>query len=224
MSFSELYGTLNKEELEEFYKSVFMIMDGETAEKARYAYYRQTLRHIGENVRIGRFVKMTNPQFISIGNNVTIDDDCTLIARGEAGISLADNVTLKHRVYLDTEGTDGYIEIGKSVYIGTGCTLHGHKGLEIMEHSLLAQNITITPYSHISDDCNRKIIEQGGHSRKVTIEKDCYIGMGCCILYGADIHEGSVVGSGSVVVRSIPPYSIAVGVPAKVIKKRGERK
>ena len=83
MFFSELYATLNKEELEEFYKSVFMNMDGEIAEKARYSYYKQTLRHIGENVKIGRSVKITNPQFISIGNNVTISDDCTLIARGE---------------------------------------------------------------------------------------------------------------------------------------------
>ena len=223
MIFTELFNQLTSEELENYHKSVFMNMEGEAAEKARCLYYKQALRSMGENVKIGRSVTIINPQYISIGANVTIHDNCTLIAKGEAGISLDDNVTLKDRVYLDTESGDGYIKIGKAVYIGAGCTLHGHMGLEIMDDCLLAQNITITPYSHISDDCTRLIKDQGGHSRKVTIEKDCYIGMCCCILYGADIHEGSVVGSGSVVVRSIPPYSIAVGVPAKVIRKRGAK-
>ena len=221
MFFSELYNSLNNDELEEFYKSVFMTMDGEKAEKIRYMYYKQNLRHMGENVKIGRSVKIINPQFISIGNDVTINDDCTLIARGETGIHISDNVELKDRVYLDTEYADGYINIGKAVYIGTGCTLHGHKGLEIMEDTMLAQNVTITPYSHIFEDSAQPIKKQGGYCRKITIEKDCYIGKCTCILYSADIHEGSVIGSGSVVVKSIPPYSVAVGVPAKVIRKRG---
>ena len=45
--------------------------------------------------------------------------------------------------------------------------------------------------------------------------------MGVDIMYSGNIGEGSVVGAGSVVVKSIPPYSVAVGNPAKVIKKRG---
>lgn len=221
MSFVERFKSLKGEELEEFYKTVFMNMDGENAAEARLLYYRQKLRHMGENVKIGCGVRIINPQFISIGNNVVISDDCTLIARSEAGISLDDGVSLMHRVYLDTELPEGYIKIGKEVYIGTGCTLHGHQGLEIMDNSLLAQNITITPYSHKFDDCNDKIINQGGHMRKITIGRDCYIGMSSCVLFSADIHEGSVIGSGSVVVHTIPPYSVAVGVPAKVIRKRG---
>lgn len=64
------------------------------------------------------------------------------------------------------------------------------------------------------------IIRQGGNTRKVTVGRDCYIGMNVCILYSADIGEGSVIGSGAVVVKSIPPYSVAVGNPAKVIKIR----
>ena len=222
MFFTDIFKNLNDEELEEFYKTVFMNMDGESAIKARIQYYKGHLRHMGENVRIGCGVRIINPQFISLGYNVMISDGCTLIARSEGGISLDDGATLKDRVYLDTELEEGYIKIGKAVYIGTGCTLHGHKGLEIMDDSLLAQNITITPYSHKFDIVEDKIINQGGHSRKVTIGKDSYIGMNSCVLYCADIGEGSVVGSGSVVVHTVPPYSVAVGVPAKVIRKRGK--
>ena len=61
-----------------------------------------------------------------------------------------------------------------------------------------------------------------GHTRKVTIGKDAYLGMNVCVLYSADVGQGSVIGSGSVVVKSIPPYSVAVGNPAKVIRKRGK--
>jgi len=222
MFFTDFINGLNADELEKYHKSIVMNMEGEKAEKARVSYYKQNLRSMGENIKIGRSVKIINPQFVSLGNNVIISDDCTLIARGEGGISLDDNVTLMERVYLDTESGEGYITIGKSVYIGTGSTLHGHRGLEIMDNSLLAQNITITPYSHIFNDSSKIIKEQGGHMRKITIGKDCYIGMGCIILYSADVNEGSIVGSGSVVVHTIPPYSVAVGVPAKVIKKRGE--
>lgn len=100
-------------------------------------------------------------------------------------------------MYLDTETKDtGYITVENDVYIGTGTTLFGHTGLEIGEHSLLAQNITLTPYSHKFEDPSSFIIEQGGHSRKGAIGKDVYIGMGVCVMHSGDIGAGSVVGAG----------------------------
>jgi carbonic anhydrase/acetyltransferase-like protein (isoleucine patch superfamily) len=86
---------------------------------------------MGANVRIGCGVRLVNPQHIALGDNVTIGDACTLIARSVRGISLGEGATLKQGVYLDTERATGYIEIGRRVYIGTGCCLHGHDGLEI---------------------------------------------------------------------------------------------
>jgi acetyltransferase-like isoleucine patch superfamily enzyme len=55
----------------------------------------------------------------------------------------------------------------------------------------------------------------------MTIGRDCYLGMNVSVVYSADIGEGSVIGAGSVVVKTIPPFSVAVGVPAKVMRKRG---
>lgn len=214
----------NHPDRESLYKTLIMLDDSEYSEKVRIEYYRARLKHMGENVRIGAGVKLKNPQYISLGNNVQIGDGSTLIARGEGGIELSDGVRIQERVYLDTERPEGYIRVGKSVYIGTGTTLFGHMGLEIGDHSLLAQNITITPYSHIFEDPDRNIIEQGGHSRKVTIGRDCYLGMEVCVVYSADIGDGSVVGSGSVVVKSLPPMSVAVGNPARIIRRRGEPK
>ena len=219
--FENAFKNMDDESRESFYKTVFMNDDSDSAAKLRLEYYRTKFKSMGENVYIGKGVTIVNPEFISVGNNVEIKNDVTLIARGEGGITLADGVRIQERVYLDTERVNtGYINVGKNVYIGTGTTLFGHMGLEIGDDCLLAQNIQLTPYSHIFDDHNSIIYSQGGHCKKVTIGRDVYIGMRAAIMYSGDIGEGSVIGAGSVVVKPIPPYSVAVGCPAKVIKER----
>ena len=219
--FENAFKNMDDESRESFYKTVFMNDDSEYAAKLRLEYYRTKFKSMGENVYIGKGVTIVNPEFISVGNNVEIKNDVTLIARGEGGITLADGVRIQERVYLDTERVNtGYINVGKNVYIGTGTTLFGHMGLEIGDDCLLAQNNQLTPYSHIFDDHNSIIYSQGGHCKKVTIGRDVYIGMRAAIMYSGDIGEGSVIGAGSVVVKPIPPYSVAVGCPAKVIKER----
>ena len=222
-SFTEAHARMSPEEAENYHRAVFMNMEGGYAAQKRVEYCHDVMRHIGQNVSIGCGVRFVNPQWISLGDNVQIHDRCTLIANSEKGITLDERARLLHGVYLDTESaTTGYITIGKRVYIGTGCCLHGHSGLEIGDDSLLAQNITITPFSHKFDDPHRIIYAQGGHQRKVTIGRDCYLGMSVSVLWSADIGEGAVVGAGSVVVKPVPPYSVAVGVPARVVRQRGK--
>ena len=211
----------NHPDKESFYRTVFLQDTSAYAAAVRVEYYKTQLKYMGDNVRIGAGVKIVNPQYISLGNNVTVGDGCTLIARGPGGITLEDNVALQDRVYLDTErAEEGYITVGRSTYIGTGTTLFGHVGLEIGDHVLMAQNITLTPYSHIFEDPNTNIIKQGGHTAKVEIGRDAYVGMGTCIMYSGSIGEGSVIGAGSTVVKPVPPYSVAVGSPARVIRER----
>ena len=211
---------MTEDERESFYRTVFMNDTSEYAQKKRNEYYKSVLRHMGENVRIGVGVKIQNPELITIDDNVKICDGATLIARPESEIYIGKNTVINDRVYLDTEQKGGYIRIENDVYIGTGTTLFGHRGLEIGDHVLMAQNITLTPYSHIFDKPDVNIIRQNGHSKKVVIGRDSYIGMGVCIMYSGDIGEGSVIAAGAVVVKPIPPYSVAVGCPAKVIKRR----
>ncbi|MBU1735409.1 MAG: acyltransferase [Verrucomicrobia bacterium] len=224
--FTELHAKLSPEQMEEYHKAVFMNMEGGFAQSVRDEYYHGVLKHMGENAHIGGGVRIVNPQFISLGDNTQIHNNCTLIANSEKGITLDDGARLKHGVYLDTEvAATGYIRIGKRVYIGAGCCLHGHEGLEIGDDCLLAQNITITPYSHSFDNPAKIIYSQGGIQKKIVIGRDCYLGMNVCIVCTAEnIGEGAVVGAGSVVVRSIPPLAIAVGVPAKVLRYRGQIK
>ena len=218
--FTKAFKNMRPDDKESFYKTIFLNDPSEYAIQLRRTYYTKVLNFMGKNVKIGTGVKIVNPQYISLGDNVDIGDHVTLIARGAGGISIGQNTILKDRVYLDTENHTGYINIDSDVYIGTGTTLFGHNGLEIGDHVLMAQNITLTPYSHIFEDSETNIIEQGGHSQKVIIGRDSYIGMGTCIMYSGNIGKGSVIGAGSVVVKPIPAYSVAVGNPAKVIRVR----
>ncbi len=218
--FAEAFENMTDKDRESFYKTVFLNDTSEYAQKIRNEYYKHMFKHMGENVYIGVGVKIENPELITIEDNVKICDGATLIARPESEIHIGKNTVINDRVYLDTEQKGGYIHIENDVYIGTGTTLFGHKGLEIGDHVLMAQNITLTPYSHKFSDPETNIIRQGGHSKKVTIGRDSYIGMGVCIMYSGDIGEGSVIAAGAVVVKPIPPYSVAVGCPAKVIKRR----
>ena len=218
--FINAFENMSEEDRESFYRTVFMNDKSEYAQKLRNEYYRTQLAYMGENVNIGVGVKIKNPQLIKLGNNVRIGDGASLVARDGTEIVIEDGTNVNDRVYLDTEAKGGYIHIGEKCYVGTGTTLFGHRGLEIGDHVLLAQNITLTPYSHIFEDPDANIITQGGHCKKVSIGRDVYVGMGACIMYSGDIGEGSVIGAGSVVVKPIPPYSVAVGCPAKVIHKR----
>ena len=219
--FEKAYLNMDEVAKESFYKTVFMMDDSEYAKKVRLDYYKSVLKYLGECVKIGRNVKIINPQYVSIGNGVEIMDDVTIIARGEGGITIADNVMIGDRVYLDTQTAEwGYINIGKSTYIGTGTIMFGHVGLDIGSDVLIAQSVNLTPYSHKFDDPTKPIKVQGGNMEKVTIGDDVYIGMGCKIMYSGSIGDGSIIGCGSVVNKAIPPYSVAVGVPAKVIKNR----
>lgn len=219
--FTNVFNDLSDEEKESFYKTVILNDTSSYAQKARDEYYKKVLRYMGENTHIGARVTIVNPQYISLGNNVQIFEGATLIARGENGITIGDFTRIKEHAILDTERMDtGYISIDNNVYIGTGTTLFGHVGLEIGKYSLLAQNITITPYSHVYDNPSENIINQGGHCEKIVIGKDCYLGMNVSVMYSGSIGDGSIIGAGSVVIKTIPPYSVAVGVPAKVIKER----
>ena len=92
------------------------------------------------------------------------------------------------------------IELGDGVGFNYGCYVNGYGGLRIGRGTM--------------------IVEQGWVGRSVEIGADCWIGMGVCILPGAHLGDGCVVGAGSVVTGELEPGSIAVGNPARTIRKR----
>ncbi|MBI4398236.1 MAG: acyltransferase, partial [Candidatus Omnitrophica bacterium] len=120
------------------------------------------------------------------------------------------------------------IEIGDRVSIRDGAHISsvfsGSKAAEgvkliIGSDVLIAPDVMITTNAHKYSDPHQLIRQQGGYSESVIIEDDVWIGRGATILHGVTIGRGSVIGAHSLVNKSIPPNSVAVGTPCKVIKK-----
>jgi acetyltransferase-like isoleucine patch superfamily enzyme len=111
----------------------------------------------------------------------------------------------------------GDLTIGDYTRIGINNTIIGP--VQIGNHVNLAQNVTVSGLNHNFQDVTRRIDEQGVSTSLVTIENDVWIGANAVILAGVTIGTHAVIGAGSVVSHNVPPYSICVGSPAKVIKQ-----
>jgi carbonic anhydrase/acetyltransferase-like protein (isoleucine patch superfamily) len=85
--------------------------------------------------------------------------------------------------------------------------------------ALCAQHCLIAGQSHRYDDPSKPLLEQGYVTKPVVIEDDVWIGANCVVLPGVRIGRKAVIGAGSVVTREIPPLCLAVGNPARVIKR-----
>lgn len=131
----------------------------------------------------------------------------------------------------------GKIHIENRLFTRDGAFLHADGGvIDIRKHVFLNRNVSITAKQHIviEDDvtiANNVVIVDHDHdyrndtkfiSKAVHIKNGAWIGANAVILKGVTIGEHAVVAAGSVVNRDIPAYSIAAGVPAKVVKRIGD--
>lgn len=114
----------------------------------------------------------------------------------------------------------GSITIGNNCSINSFCHLSGNGGIRIGDNVLIATQCVLISANHCFNDTTKPISCQGETRAQVIIEDDCWLGAGVKVLMGVKIGRGSVIGAGSVITHDIPPYSVVVGVPGKVIKSR----
>ena len=107
------------------------------------------------------------------------------------------------------------IKIGKNVFINACCRFQDQGGIEIGDGSLIGHNTTIATLNHDFNPDKRANL----HPSPVKIGKNVWIGSDSTILPGVEIGDGAVIGAGSIVTKNVPANSIAVGSPARVIKK-----
>jgi acetyltransferase-like isoleucine patch superfamily enzyme len=119
---------------------------------------------------------------------------------------------------LKTNG--GTIVVGKGSSIHDYCTLYGFGGIHIGDDVHIAAHTTIVASEHDYAKLGTLSFSQAMQGKGVKIGNSVWIGVNVVILDGVTIGDGSVIGAGAVVTKDIPPDSIAVGVPARVIKKR----
>ena len=133
-------------------------------------------------------------------------------------ISLAEGVELSQGVVLHSWG--GSILLHPKVFIGPYSVVYGHGGVEIGADTLIAEHCSIHSANHTIPPRDRHIRWEPDIRKKTVIGKDVWIGAGARILAGVHIGDGCVIGAGAVVTENIEPYSIAVGVPARVVNQR----
>jgi len=110
----------------------------------------------------------------------------------------------------------GTLEIGASTYINYGCSIAATELVRI------GRDCNIGTYSIIMDNDYHRLEPERRSERPesapITLGDNVWLGARVIVLRGVNIGEGSVIGAGSVVARDIPPRSLAVGAPARVIR------
>lgn len=112
-------------------------------------------------------------------------------------------------------------EIGNNVFMGGGVHISVHTSLKIGDGVGVGPRSIIIGGDHNFNEIGKRLHGQkGGIDLPVTIERDVWIGAAAIILKGVTIGEGTIIGAGSLVTKSVPPYAIVVGHPARPIRKR----
>ena len=185
----------------------------------RASVYGSLLGKIGSNCFIEEGVRFRIPKKIFLGNRVFIGKNCDLdVEYPDSEIRIADDVHIsRDTIFLAGVGKT---VINERVSIGTGSFIYASSGLEIGKDSLLADNVRVMAGSHRYKDASKLIRLQGAEAKKTTIGQDVWLGSSVIVLAGVTVGDGAVVGAGAVVTKDLPSYSIATGVPAKVVGKR----
>jgi acetyltransferase-like isoleucine patch superfamily enzyme len=208
----------------------------------RYLFYPLILKRMGRSVRIYPDVRLKNAQNIEIGFGVVLHRGVEIDIDIGNELKICDRVKLARDVSLNFSGTkskinlanlaslargvhltvfdEGQIIIDEGTYIGPYTCISAYGQLKIGKNCLIASHSSIYAHNHNFTAHDKLIAEQGFNYKGITIEDNCWLGSGVRVLDGVTIGQGSVIGAGAVVTKNIPPYSIAMGVPAKVVSTR----
>lgn len=180
---------------------------------------RQMLRRKRHRIKektvvVGRGIKIYTPSEVIINKYVKLRD----YIRINGNVSIGNNSDLRSFTFLDARG--GFINIGNNCSINDFSIIYGMGGVTIGDDVRIATHTVIISGEHNFNDRDKLIRLQGVRPLEIIIEDNVWIGANVTILGGSKVGNGSIIGAGSVVTKSIPPFSVAVGNPAKVLKTR----
>lgn len=175
----------------------------------------------------GRRVVVEHAGAVTCGPGLILEDGVHINALSIEGIVLGRNVTIAKYAVLTCTGVLAEIgtgiTIGDRSALGAGSFLGGQGGIHIGSDVIMGPGVRIFSENHRFDALDQPIRTQGVRRRGVSIGDDCWIGASVTIVDGVKIGAGCIVAAGAVVTSNLPPNSVAGGVPARVLKQRGER-
>jgi acetyltransferase-like isoleucine patch superfamily enzyme len=184
--------------------------------------YPLLLGRVGRNVTFGTNVVIRHPRKIFIGDNVVIDDNCVLDAKGPSnrGIVIGNGVFLGRNTILSCKNGDIVIEDGAN--IGFNCEVFSAGSVRLGKNILVAAYSYFVGGTHTFARTDIPIIEQPRDAKGIDIGENAWIGAHVVVLDGCRVGRDAIIGAGAVVNSDIPDYAIAVGMPARVVKSRLE--
>jgi len=188
--------------------------------------YRLIFARQGKALFVYNDVDVIGGKSIEIGDNVKINRGTCLNGKaGNSKIRLGNGALLERGVYIKVTGSGNcQIDVGDNSRVGAYTCMAGPGHIKIGQSCLIASQVGIYANQHTFADPNREIRKQGFTAKGIVIENDCWLGTGVKVMDGVTIGQGSVVGAGAVVTKDLPPYSVAVGVPAKITSRRESEK
>lgn len=168
-------------------------------------FLKSKFKHFGKNVKIGFLPTISNPKYISFGDNVIIGNKATFFA--------IDSDLFTKRM--------PNLKIGSKIYIGHNVSIHCMNSVELEDNVVLSDNIYISDVSHgIKMDLENSIMNQQWESSGgVKVGKGTFLGHGVKVLPNVKIGNNCIVAAGSIVTKSCDSFLILAGSPAKTIKR-----
>jgi acetyltransferase-like isoleucine patch superfamily enzyme len=186
----------------------------------RKALYPALLGACGRNVIFGNNVVLRHPHKIRIGDNVVIDDNCLIDAKGDSnrGITIGSGVFIGRNTILSCKNGD--IDVDDGANIGFNCELFSASQVRVGRDALLAAYCYLIGGDHDFSDPTLPVLAQSRTSAGVAIGIGAWLGAGVKVLDGASVGDRAIVGAAAVVRDAIPAGAIAVGLPARVVGRR----
>ena len=186
--------------------------------------YPLVLGAVGRNVVFGANVTLRHPHKILIGDNVVIDDQCCLDAKGtdNQGITIGNGVFVGRNTILSCKNGDIVIEDGAN--LGFNCEIFSASRVRVGRQILMAAYTYLVGGDHLYDRVDIPVLEQGRTARGIDVGDGTWLGTHVVVTDGSTIGRDAIIGAGAVVVGEIPDYAIAAGIPARVMRDRREQK
>ena len=144
--------------------------------------------------------------------------DCDIDTPPQGSIQIGKRCLVLPEAIVATYG--GKIVVGNDVSLNPGVIGYGHGNVTIGSKTRISAQTMIIPQMHVFANRHRPIMEQGLTMKGIAIGNDVWIGAGAKISDGVTIADGAIVAAGAVVRQDVGPFSIAGGVPARVIAMR----